>query len=78
MSRLTRKLAARGTAAAREAYERVETRVLVSAGRKAVRNKVRAVGKVSRKAVKTGLVGGALTAAGVVVQEIRTRRKLDA
>jgi hypothetical protein len=77
MNKLTRKVVKRGRDAARDAYQRVETRVLVAEGRKAVRNKTNAVVKVSRKAAKTGLVVGALTAAGVVLREVRKRRKLD-
>ena len=77
MAKLTKKLLTRGKKAARDAYERVETKVLVAEGRKAVRNKTNAVVKVSRKATKTGLVVGTLAAAGVVAHEIRKRRKLN-
>jgi hypothetical protein len=77
MTKLTDKLLARGKKAARGAYERVETRVLVAEGRKAVEGKARMVKKVSRKAARTGLVVGTLTALGVVVREIRKRRKLN-
>jgi len=77
MNKLTRKVVKRGKDAARGAYERVETKVLVAEGRKAVRNKTNAVVKVSRKAAKTGVVVGTIAAAGVVVREIRKRRKLN-
>jgi hypothetical protein len=63
--------------AARGAYEKVETRVLVAEGRKAVKGKARTVAKVSQKAAKTGLIVGALAAAGVVLREVRKRRQLD-
>jgi hypothetical protein len=76
MGKLTRRLVARGTGAARKAYEELETRVLVSEGRKAMRNKVRTTAKVGKKAAKTGLIVGALAAAGVVVREVRKRHKL--
>ena len=77
MNKLTRKVVKRGKDAARDAYERVETKVLVAEGRKAVRNKANAVVKVSRRAAKTGVVVGAIAAAGVVVREVRKRRKLN-
>lgn len=76
MSKLTRKLVAKGQDAAEKAYRKVETKVLVAEGRKSVRAKVRTVGKVSKKAAKTGMIVGALAAAGVVVREIRKRKKL--
>jgi hypothetical protein len=74
MGRLTRKLVGKGKDAARKVYENVETRVLVAEGRKAVRTKVRTAAKVGRKAAKAGLLVGALTAATVVVREVRKRR----
>jgi hypothetical protein len=75
MGKLAKKLADRAKAAVQDAYEKVETRILVAEGRKAVRSKARAVAKVSRKAAKTGLVVGAVTAAAVVAREIRKRRR---
>lgn len=77
MTRLTRRLLARARDAAKNAYEKVETRVLVAEGRKAVKHKAKTVANVSRKAAKKGAVAGVLTAAGVVALEIRKRRKLD-
>lgn len=77
MGKIGKKLLDKGKDVARGAYERVETKVLVAEGRKAVRAKTRTVAKVGKKAAKTGLVVGALTAAGVVLREIRKRRKLD-
>ena len=62
---------------ARKAYEKAETRFLVAQGKKAVRGKVRAVKRVTRKAVKTAIITGALAAASVVVREVRKRRRLD-
>lgn len=76
MGKLTRRLVAKGTGAARKAYEELETRVLVAEGRKAMRNKVRTTARVGKKAAKTGLIVGALAAAGMVVHEVRKRRKL--
>jgi hypothetical protein len=77
MGKIAKKLLLKGKKAAKGAYEKVETRILVAEGRKAVQGKARTVAKVSRKAAKTGLVVGALTAAGVVLREVRKRRKLD-
>jgi hypothetical protein len=77
MGKIARKLLLKGKNAARGAYEKLETRVLVAEGRKAVRGKARTVAKVSQKAAKTGLIVGALAAAGVVLREVRKRRQLD-
>jgi len=74
MGKLTRKLTKKGKAAVRKAFEKVETKVLVAEGRKSVRRKASTVTKVSKKAAKTGLIAGAIVAAGVVVREIRKRR----
>jgi hypothetical protein len=76
MSGLTKKLAQKGRAAAADAYKNLETRVLVAEGRKSVKRKVGTAAKVSKKAAKTGLIVGALAAAGVLTHEIRKRRKL--
>jgi hypothetical protein len=72
MGRLSR-LAARGSDAVRKAYKKVETRVLVAQGRKAVRARFERVSSVSRKAAKAGLLAGAVAAAGVLVREVRKR-----
>jgi hypothetical protein len=76
MGKRIKKLTSRGKAAARDAYDKLETKVLVAEGRKSIRGKVRTVKKVTRKAVKTGLITGALAAVSVVAREIRKRRKL--
>ena len=77
MGKRIKKLTSRGKDAARDAYEKLETKVLVAEGRKSIRGKVRTVKKVTRKAVKTGLITGALAAVSVVSREIRKRRKLS-
>lgn len=56
---------------------RLAEKLLAAEGRKSVRKKVRATAKVGRKAAKTGAIVGVLTAAAVVVREIRKRRKLN-
>ena len=76
MAKLIKRLTGRGKAAARDAYEKLETKVLVAEGRKSIRGKMRTVKKVTRKAVKSGLIAGTLAAASVVAREIRKRRKL--
>lgn len=75
MTSLMKKLAARSKTAASAALEKLETRILVAEGRKSVRKRARAVAKVSRKAAKAGAIAGTLVAAGVVVREIRKRRR---
>lgn len=75
MPKLLRTLGAKGKDAARKAFQKVETRVLVAEGRKAVREKTHTVAKVSRKAAKAGLLAGAMAAAGVVLREIKKRRR---
>jgi hypothetical protein len=75
MSRLTGKLASKSRKAARKAYDEVETRVLVWQGKKAVDRKVKTAARVGKKAVKTGLLVGALAAAGVVRREVRKLRE---
>jgi CO dehydrogenase/acetyl-CoA synthase epsilon subunit len=77
MGKLTKTIAAKGAETARKAYEKLETRILVAEGRKAVRGKAQTVAKVSRKATRAGLIVGALAAAGVVAHEVRRRRKPD-
>jgi hypothetical protein len=77
MGKIAKKLLAKGRDAARGAYEKMETRMLAAEGRRAVKGKARTVAKVSQKAAKTGLIVGALAAAGVVAREVRKRRKLD-
>lgn len=77
MGKLIDKVAARSGKAARKAYKKVETRIMVAEGKKAIRGKVRTAKKVTRKAIKTGLVAGAIVATAVVVREVRKRRKLS-
>lgn len=77
MAKYTDEVARKTKAAAKKAYEKVETKILVAEGRKSVQRKARAVSKVSKKAVKTGALVGAVVAAAVVVREIRKRRALS-
>jgi hypothetical protein len=75
MAKLIRNLRKRSATAVRGALHKLETRILVAQGRKAVRRKAHAVAAVTRKAARAGLVTGGLAAAGVVTREIRKRRR---
>ena len=75
MGKLTKKLAKRGKAAARKAYDKLETEVMAAVGRKAVKMKVSGAKAVAKRAAKKALIAGGLAAAGVVASEIRRRRK---
>jgi hypothetical protein len=59
----------------RESAAEIETRLLVNEGRRSLRAKTATVKKVTKKAVKAGLVTGVATAAAVVVHEVRKRRR---
>ncbi len=77
MAKRMDEVARKTKAAAKKAYEKVETKVLVAEGRKSFKRKASAVSKVSKKAVKTGVIAGAVVAAAVVVREIKKRRALS-
>jgi len=76
MPKLIRKLSERGRNLARTAYERVETKILVAEGRKAVKRKLATGAKVTKKAAKAAAIAGTIAAGMVVAREIRKRRKL--
>ena len=75
MTTVTEKLTKRRKGVARRAYEKVENRILVAEGRKAVKGKLETVRKVTRQAVKTGIVTGSLAALGVVFGAVRKARR---
>lgn len=77
MGRFTRDVAGKAKEKAKNAYEKAEAKVLAAEGRKSVKRKVRTVAKVGKKAVKAGLVAGAMAAATVVYREIKKRRALS-
>jgi hypothetical protein len=77
MTKLIGRMTGRGKKAARKAYQKLETKILVAEGRKAVRAKAKTVARVTRRAAKTGVIVGTLAAAGVVVREIRKRLQED-
>jgi uncharacterized protein (DUF697 family) len=59
----------------RKAYDKVETKLMAAVGRKAVQVKLKAAKKVGRKAAGAALTAGAMAAAGVVLREIRKRKR---
>lgn len=61
--------------AARQAYEKLETKVMAIEGRRSVRAKARAAGRIGKRAAKAGLLVGALAALEVVLQELARRHK---
>ncbi len=76
MATRIRKLVEHGRDAAIEAIRELETAALAAEGRRSLKAKGKAAVAVGRKAAKAGLVVGAATAVGVVVREVRKRRKL--
>jgi hypothetical protein len=81
MGRLTKAATDKATVAVRKTASRVrekaaevETRLLVEEGRRSVRAKKATVTKVTKKALRAGLVTGAATVAAVVMHEVRKRR----
>jgi hypothetical protein len=76
MGAQTGKLRQKTMDVARSAYKKVETEVLAVEGRRSLERKARVVANVTRKAVKAGIVAGAVVATAVVVRDIRKRRKL--
>ena len=75
MGKIAKKLTPRGKSAARKAYDKVETNVMAAVGRSAVKRQAKRVKTVATAAGKSALIAGSLAAAGVVVAEIRNRRK---
>lgn len=76
MPRLTGRATKQAKSAAKRVFEKAESSVMASVGRKAVRAKVKEAGVVGKKAAKAALISGAIAAASVVVKEIRKRKKL--
>jgi hypothetical protein len=75
MAKVTKKLARRSKSAARKGYEKVESSVMAAVGRKTVRGKVKSARTVAARAATGALIAGGVAAAGVVVREVRKRRK---
>jgi len=75
MKKSSKKLLKSGKSRARKAYDSIETKVMAAVGRTAVRSKLRKAKTVGKKAAKAGLTAGAMAAAGVVLREIRKRKR---
>ncbi len=75
MKKSSKQMKKTGKGAVRNAYDKIETRVMAAVGRKAVRTKLSAAKTVGRKAAGAALTAGAMAAAGVVLREIRKPRK---
>ena len=65
-----------GKGRVRKAYDKVETKLMAAVGRKAVKGKLKAAKTVGGKAARAGLTAGAVAAAGVVLREIRKRKRV--
>lgn len=77
MGRLSGRITERISDAAAEMIEEVETRILASEGRKAVKAKAGRARHTTKKAAKAALVAGAVTAAAVVLRDRRKLKKLE-
>ena len=75
MVKVTKTLARRSKSAARKGYEKVESSVMAAVGRRTVRAKVKTAKAVAGNAAKRALIAGGVAAAGVLVSEVRKRRK---
>lgn len=75
MGNATKQAAKRARAATREAYDKAESTVMAAVGRRTVKRNVKKAKAVAARAGKSALIAGSIAAAGVVVSEIRKRRK---
>ena len=57
----------------RKLYDKLETRMMAAAGRRAVKQKLGSAKKIGKKAARAALAAGAMAAAGVVLREVRKR-----
>ena len=65
----------KGKGRVRKAYDKVESKLMAAVGRQAVKGKLKAAKAVGRKAGRAALTAGALAAAGVVLREMRKRKR---
>jgi len=72
------KLGEKAARAGRRVIDEVGTRVLVAEGKQSLRTKVVRAKRITRKALKTGAIVGAVVATAVVMRERKKQRKLDA
>lgn len=75
MGRASRQVAKRARAATRAAYDTAESTVMAAVGRSTVKRNVKKVKAVAARAGKSALIAGSLAAAGVVLSELRMRRR---
>ena len=75
MKKASRKSSKAGKGRVRKAYDKVEGKLMAAVGRKAVKMKLRSAKKVGRKAAGAALTAGAMAAAGVVLREMRKRKR---
>jgi hypothetical protein len=76
MKKASKKLTKSSKGRVRKAYDKVENKVMAAVGRKAVKMKLRSAKKVGRKAAGAALAAGAMAAAGVVLREMRKRKRV--
>jgi hypothetical protein len=75
MKKASKKLTKSSKGRVRKAYDKVETRLMAAVGRKAVKGKLKAAKTVGRKAARAALTAGAVAAAGVLLREVRKRKR---
>jgi hypothetical protein len=75
MKKASKKSSKAGKGRVRKAYDKVETKVLAAVGRKAVKMKHKSAKKVGRKAAGAAVTAGAMAAAGVLLREMRKRKR---
>lgn len=75
MKTKTSRWARKGKSTAQQVYKKVETELMAAEGRRSVRAKARAAGRVGKRAAKAGLLVGTLAALEVVLHELSRRHK---
>ena len=63
--------------AAGKRIEELEMRILANEGRRSLQTKVERAKRVTKKAVKAGIIAGAVAATMVVMRERKKQRKLN-
>jgi hypothetical protein len=70
------KFARRIGEAAKHAAEQAELRILALEGRRSIKSKVATVKRVAKKALKAGVIAGAIAATSSVLRDRKRRRAL--
>ncbi|HEV8598741.1 MAG TPA: hypothetical protein VGQ69_05240 [Gemmatimonadales bacterium] len=78
MAKLTKKAVRKKRGRVRQTYDKLETKLMASVGRRAVRIGRTTAKEITRKALKAAALAASLAAAKVVLDEIRARRKRTA